>query len=81
MIFAITMIFFILNIIFLTFFFVNHGGVMDKWFEDSFRATDSLGYLNDPASLIAVAGFSPFPFLNILMFCHIFSKYRKYSKE
>lgn len=74
MIFTITMIFFILNIIFIALFMTNHDGLTDKWWRDT-------SGVSGPHDMVFVAGFSPFPFLNILVFCYIFSKYHKYSKE
>lgn len=78
MIFTIMIIFFILNIIVLIMFTENYNGIYDKWLRDW---GNSYEFFGGPDDIIFVAGFSPFPFLNILMFCYIFSKYHKYSKE
>ena len=72
MIFAITIIFAVLNLAFLALFFTNHGNIMDKYFKEFYRdREDSIG----PAALVACTGFSVFPLLNIAVFSFLVYKY------
>lgn len=78
MIFAITTIFVALNWVFLVLFFTNHGNIMDKYFNEFYRDSgDSVG----PAALVACAGFSVFPLLNIAVFSFLIYKYNMLTRE